>query len=225
MWTPRARCGGLRRPEHANPCGMSTRYKGRITEWRDERGFGFVTPMEGGERVFIHIKSFVSRARRPVGNELVTYAVKKDANGRRQGIDVRFSGDQARPVSKPGPSASSLLFAAVFVGFVAAAVMIGRLPLVALGAYVVAAPITFLVYARDKAAAQNNRWRTPEAHLHLLALIGGWPGALLAQRVLRHKSSKQPFRAVFWATVALNSAVLVWVVYDPGALERLVAFG
>lgn len=198
------------------------RYKGRITDWHDERGFGFVTPMEGGDRVFIHINSFANRTRRPLGNELVTYTVRKDAKGRRQGVDVRFSGEPPRSASKPGPSAISLGFAALFCGFVAAAFMVGRLPFVVLGVYLVAMPLTFAIYAWDKAAARNNRWRTPEAHLHLLALIGGWPGALLAQRVLRHKSSKKPFRAVFWVTVVVHCAVLAWAVYDPGALERVV---
>ena len=198
------------------------RHKGRITDWRDERGFGFVTPMDGGDRVFIHIKSFARRTRRPVGNELVTYTVRKDAKGRHQGVDVRFSGEPARSASKPGPSAMSLVFAALFCGLVAAAFLIGRLPSVVPGVYLVAMPLTFVVYAWDKAAARNNRWRTPEMHLHLLALVGGWPGALLAQRVLRHKSSKKPFRAVFWMTVVLNCAVLGWAVYDPGALERVI---
>ena len=52
----------------------------------------------------------------------------------------------------------------------------------------------------------------PEASLHVLALMGGWPGALLAQRVVRHKTRKQPFRTVFWATVALNCAILASVI-------------
>ena len=69
--------------------------------------------------------------------------------------------------------------------------------------------LTFVVYAVDKAAAQEGRWRTKESTLHLLALACGWPGALLAQKWLRHKSVKQPFRAVFWATVVLNVAGLV----------------
>ena len=209
---------------------MSKRYKGRITEWQDDRGFGFVTPMRGGarspDRVFVHIKSFASRSRRPVGNEIVTYALTKDPKGRAQGVDVRFSGESAKTTARPAarlkPSAGSLPFAAVFLVSVLAATVLGRLPPIVLGVYLVTTPITFLVYAWDKAAAQRNRWRTPETHLHLLALIGGWPGALLAQQLLRHKSSKQPFRAMFWATVVVNCAVLAWAVYDPSALERWV---
>lgn len=64
--------------------------------------------------------------------------------------------------------------------------------------------LTFVAYALDKSAARNNTWRTPESTLHLLALAGGWPGALLAQQWLRHKSVKAEFRAVFWATVVFN---------------------
>ena len=64
--------------------------------------------------------------------------------------------------------------------------------------------ITFIVYAVDKNAARRNTRRVPEKNLHLLALLGGWPGALLAQQMLRHKSVKQKFRLVFWTTVCGN---------------------
>jgi uncharacterized membrane protein YsdA (DUF1294 family) len=47
--------------------------------------------------------------------------------------------------------------------------------------------------------------------LHLVALLGRWPGAALAQKRLRHKSSKIEFRRVFWATVALNCMALGWL--------------
>ena len=77
------------------------------------------------------------------------------------------------------------------------------------GAYLGMSLLTFSVYAIDKAAARAGGWRTSEATLHCLALACGWPGALLAQQWLRHKSAKRPFRSVFWITVALNLAGLV----------------
>jgi len=77
-------------------------------------------------------------------------------------------------------------------------------------AYAVISFITFVAYAIDKSAAKNRRWRTSERTLHLLALVGGWPGALLAQATLRHKSKKVSFRVVFWATVLINCAALTW---------------
>jgi len=68
--------------------------------------------------------------------------------------------------------------------------------------------ITYLVYWFDKRAARAQRRRTPEATLHILELLGGWPGALLAQSQLRHKTRKTRYRAVFWAMVALNLIAL-----------------
>ena len=64
----------------------------------------------------------------------------------------------------------------------------------------------------DKSAAQSGRWRTPEKHLHLLSLAGGWAGAWCAQQWLRHKSSQQEFRTVYWTTVVLHCVALAaWV--------------
>lgn len=68
--------------------------------------------------------------------------------------------------------------------------------------------LSYAVYAADKQAARQGRRRVPERTLHLLALLGGWPGALLAQQRLRHKSRKAAFRAVFWLTVLLHGALL-----------------
>lgn len=75
--------------------------------------------------------------------------------------------------------------------------------------------MTFIVYAADKAAAKNGQWRIKEKTLHLLALGGGWPGALAAQRILRHKSSKPAFRAIFRITVAGNGILLVVLLTMP----------
>ncbi|GAB4290608.1 MAG: hypothetical protein Kow0096_04210 [Thiohalomonadaceae bacterium] len=77
------------------------------------------------------------------------------------------------------------------------------------------------LYARDKAAARRQARRTPEKTLHLLALLGGWPGAWCAQQWLRHKAHKQPFRALFWITVLLNPAATAYLLspYNADALE------
>lgn len=62
----------------------------------------------------------------------------------------------------------------------------------------------FSMYGFDKAAAKRGGRRIPEVSLHLVAVFGGWPGALAARHLFRHKTKKQPFRAVFWCTVAAN---------------------
>ena len=194
------------------------RHKGRLTEWQDDRGFGFITPKAGGERVFVHIKSFTSRHRRPIGDELVTYELKRDPKGRLQGANVTFSGDRAVRASAPGPGAKSLLFAGTFLVLMSVAVIAGKLPTFILWLYLVGSGVAFIAYAWDKSSARNNRWRTPESTLHLFGLLGGWPGALIAQKTLRHKSSKQSFQVTFWGTVALNCGGLIWLLMNPEAL-------
>jgi uncharacterized membrane protein YsdA (DUF1294 family) len=70
--------------------------------------------------------------------------------------------------------------------------------------------ITFYVYRRDKELAVSGGWRTPESTLHLLELLGGWPGAFLAQRLFHHKTAKRRFQVIFWIIVALHQ----WVSFD-----------
>jgi uncharacterized membrane protein YsdA (DUF1294 family) len=86
------------------------------------------------------------------------------------------------------------------------------LPLAAAALYLAASVATFIAYGLDKSAARTNAWRIPEATLHVLALIGGWPGALVAQHVFHHKSRKLSFQIAFWTTVAVNCAVLIWLI-------------
>ena len=193
------------------------RYEGRITDWKDDKGFGFVTPDRGGLKVFVHIKSFSNRQRRPVGNELVTYELTSDKQGRPQGVSVAFVGDRpiSRP-SKPGPGVGALLFAAVFVVFVAGTAITGKLPYLVFIPYLLGSCLAFLAYFIDKAASLKGKRRTPESTLHLLSLIGGWPGAMLAQRTLRHKTQKTSFQVVYWATVVLNCAALGWLLSPTG---------
>lgn len=72
--------------------------------------------------------------------------------------------------------------------------------------YILLSLITFVVYGWDKRAAMRGERRQSEQSLHLLAIAGGWPGALIARRLFRHKTRKQPFRFIFWLTVVLNIA-------------------
>ncbi|MGH8037682.1 MAG: DUF1294 domain-containing protein [Stenotrophomonas sp.] len=84
-------------------------------------------------------------------------------------------------------------------------------PLWLAAVYPVLSAVTFAVYWRDKTAAQHEQRRTPENTLQLLALFGGWPGALLAQAVLRHKNRKTSFQVGFWVVVAINLLALGWL--------------
>jgi uncharacterized membrane protein YsdA (DUF1294 family) len=87
--------------------------------------------------------------------------------------------------------------------------------------------VAWIAYALDKSAAQRDQWRIQESTLHLFAFLCGWPGALAAQQILRHKSKKTSFRFVFWLTVSANCALLLWLLSPAGVpvLGLITALG
>ena len=102
------------------------------------------------------------------------------------------------------------VFACLFVVFVAGLAARGDLPTAVPVLYLSASATAFILYRVDKGAAVDGRRRTPEDTLLVIGLLGGWPGALVAQRVMRHKSRKTSFQLLFWMTVVVNCAVLAW---------------
>jgi len=105
------------------------------------------------------------------------------------------------------------LLSVAFLSLLAGLVYVERLHPAILGFYALASVYTFLIFARDKSAAKNGRWRISEKHLHLAALLGGWPGALAARKTFRHKTGKRSFRVVFWLMVLANSGTLFLLVF------------
>ena len=194
------------------------RYQGKITDWKDDKGFGFITPNGGGPRVFVHIKSFSNRQQRPVGDEIVTYELGRDSKGRPQANSVAFVLKHTSSASPSGTGNVSLMLTAAFLVLVAGSTVTGKLPVEVAWFYLAASLAAFLAYALDKSAARDGKWRTKESTLHLIGLAGGWPGALAAQRLLRHKSRKQSFQIVFWATVILNCCALAWFFSASGSV-------
>jgi uncharacterized membrane protein YsdA (DUF1294 family)/cold shock CspA family protein len=210
------------------------RHKGRITTWHDDKGFGFITPMAGGDRVFVHIQAFAGRGGRPQEGELVLYTLGKDQQGRVRAdtaapADAKTKHQAAReaakkPRRKRGHVPAGLIGGVFFV-LMSVLVLVTSAPWHIIAAYAVLSLVSFSAYALDKSAAQSGRWRTKEATLHLFDLLGGWPGGLLAQQRLRHKCSKGEFQVMFWLTVVLNCAALGWLLTPGGAqvLKEIVA--
>ena len=203
------------------------RAKGKITSWNDEKGFGFITPSSGDKQVFIHIKAFSNRSRRPEINQLVSYSLSTDKQGRPYAKKAILAGDRISQKSKSNTGFYSITGAVLFLVMVGESVYLARIPPLIFALYALVSLITYIMYAVDKSAAKNGTWRTQESTLHLLSLVGGWPGALFAQVKLRHKSKKQSFRSVFWVTVLLNCSVFVWLHTPSGTalLQTLVKKG
>lgn len=205
------------------------RFEGTLQSWNDERGFGFIAADQGGEPVFVHIKAFGPGAPRPAVQQRISFEVELGPQGKKRARQAQLirparstakaprSTDSAKRQYNSPPTGSarwgtaSLFALPAFLLLAVAIAALWRPPLWLLWWYLGLSAVTFVVYAADKSAAQSGQWRTKESTLHLLALGGGWPGALVAQQMLRHKSAKAEFRAVFWMTVVLNVAAFVYV--------------
>ncbi len=102
----------------------------------------------------------------------------------------------------------------LLVVFLSTSYFLGYSPLLLSLIFTVVSLLTYLAYAKDKSAASKGEWRVPEKTLHLLSLFFGWPGAMIAQERLRHKTKKVSFRITFWMTVILNVGV-VYSIHTP----------
>jgi uncharacterized membrane protein YsdA (DUF1294 family)/cold shock CspA family protein len=193
--------------------------QGKVSNWNDDKGFGFVEPNGGGERAFVHIKAFTPRSRRPVNGEVIIYEPVRENNNRYKATNIKFARDvkasKNRTKAKGGRNFGVAFIMLFCVGFLAS-IFVGKLPVIVAGLYVAMSLITFIAYALDKSAAQNGRWRTKESTLHLFSIIGGWPGAYFAQKKLRHKSSKEEFKTIYWVTVFLNLGGFFWLHTEKG---------
>jgi len=208
------------------------RYQGKLVEWNDAKGFGFVLPNAGGRKIFVHQNEFTSQTRRrPTVGDLLTFEVGLDQNRRSCAVKVAPVMDpqqrqraQARQDEKGAREfglRASLWLAIVWTVVVVAYAVWARISWPPLAVWTGINLVTYFVYAADKAAAENGARRTPELNLHVLAFVGGWPAAALAQRVLRHKTSKAEFRLVFWIMVFMNCGATIWLATKPDLLDLL----
>lgn len=201
--------------------GRRQRFEGTLDTWSDDRGFGFLSLPRGGKTVFAHISKFEALTRRPHTGDVYTFEIVKVAGGKLQARSMRLVryGDEPDMVSRTGPGplipssslGGTIVGALVILIFVTEYVILSSLltlPLWVAGLYLGFSVACFLLYAEDKAKARAGTWRVRESSLQVLALIGGWPGAIVAQRVLHHKTRKAGFQFVFWAAVVLNMAAL-----------------
>lgn len=212
---------------------MANRQQGQIKKWQDNKGFGFIET-EAGESVFFHVSEFKAQ-RRPELGEQVVFIIEQDRQGRMQARQVqelafikqkmaqknqqirqRNHKRSAQAEFEAGQKKRLLMG----VGFYAVLILLAvtdKLSWLMIAWYIALGIITYAMYAKDKAAAQSNGWRTPESTLHLLSALGGWVGAMLAQTYLRHKSQKPEFRMTYYLTVIINLALLLFIISGKGS--------
>lgn len=186
--------------------------QGQLIKWIDERGFGFIQPTDGSPEVFLHISQIKDATRRPQIDDTIYYYVLVEKDGKVRADNAFILGarikststfdSKSRPISTFAVWELLLLSILPLTGSIHVALtMANLLPLIL---YPVMSLITFAVYADDKVRAKRGGWRTSEKTLHLCEFAGGWLGAFVAQRRLRHKISKKSYQQVFWAISSIH---------------------
>lgn len=235
-------------------------HRGTLLSWNDQKGFGFIQPDDGSERVFVHISAMRGDSR-PQAGETVLFTRGADAQGRPRAEHMRANGlsldrpairRKPKDAPKPEPAKAArprtappraerkrnvrhrqgiqgLPFKLVILSAMLMLPIIGSLQVLLAGSiwplagYLLISLMAFLMYWSDKQKALKGRWRTPENSLHLVELAGGWPGALIAQQLLRHKTRKASYQAAFWSIVGLHQVFWIdWVLLGGRYLGHLV---
>lgn len=191
------------------------RTKGKVTSWNEQKAYGFIEPVNGGKDIFLHKSALVNKQRIPKVNDIITFTVIEDKNGRNCCHEATFSGEKTGNnimVSHNNGFNRQrkflLCFGFLFMLLVGIAIWDVELPPSFYYLYLSLNALTFIFYALDKYKAKHDKRRIKESTLHCLSLFGGWPLAVLAQEFLKHKTKKKTFRIAFWLTVLINITVL-----------------
>jgi uncharacterized membrane protein YsdA (DUF1294 family)/cold shock CspA family protein len=190
------------------------RVRGRLVNWSDERGFGFMQPEGGGPDVFVHVSAFEKEGKHIEIGRDYEFAVETGKDGRPKAKRITIVA-----VEKAGPSllerviqrGPRLLVIPAFAFIVVAIALVQPVSTNWYVIYGVASVACFCGYGLDKSAASHQSWRVSETILLLVGLVGGWPGAIIGQEVFRHKTQKKAFRTLFWMSVAINMAAFVQI--------------
>lgn len=199
------------------------RYQGRLLEWHDEQGYGFIQGITDSkhQRVFLHIKNFKQQGPRPIIGCVVEYELTLDPKGRPQAVNVSYvKAKQVQQVQATKTKSNSnlawhpiyILMLIYWVGlFVLSA--FGMLPSLSLMAIMLINAYTYWAYYKDKQAAIQQDQRISEQHLLLVCALGGWTAAWFAGQHFRHKTEKQPFKTYYFLSILVNFVLVLFALF------------
>jgi uncharacterized membrane protein YsdA (DUF1294 family) len=147
-----------------------------------------------------------------VAGDVVTFRATQDDRNRPRASQVQYAGAAKRRTSIARGVPVAVTVGVAFFALLGVLTALKLLPVAVMAFSALLSVAAFVLYRADKSAATRGAWRISESTLQVVSLLGGWPGALIAQRVYHHKTRKQPFQTVFWVTVLVNCAALAWLV-------------
>ncbi|ULJ63106.1 cold shock and DUF1294 domain-containing protein [Wielerella bovis] len=214
-------------PDYDTKSKLHLGVTGNIVQWNAEKGYGFIQTAIISDNIFFHINTLVAPDHAPKRNETITVHAQYDANKKRWSASKvtspqREQWQAAREATENAlirPMKDKLTWA-IPVAVIWLAGLFFQAANIGICAMIVSL-VAFATYAWDKSCALNQRSRVPEKSLHVIALCGGWAGALLARYVFRHKTQKQPFVGIFWATVAINILITLYFIFS-GSLKGFI---
>jgi uncharacterized membrane protein YsdA (DUF1294 family)/cold shock CspA family protein len=178
--------------------------QGKVAEWQDDKGFGLIEPIDGTPALFFHENFLLSPTRRPRVGDSVYFVIATNSEGKRRAEKILLRNKRRSKQVDHFFDIVYIALASLFFLCIGVFVSQQKLSPVVAFVYLFVSLLTFFLYWYDKNKAKNDGWRTPEKTLHLCSLAGGWPGALIAQRTLHHKSRKRSFQMIFVTTVLFN---------------------
>jgi uncharacterized membrane protein YsdA (DUF1294 family)/cold shock CspA family protein len=176
----------------------------RIVEWNVAKGYGFISFEK--HRIFVHQRDFAVKHRRPEVGDLIEFVLGRDDKGRLCAQQAEHHNDGGRVRFWHLLALLPLLVAPGYALWQAGGRNDWRL---VYGCAAGISLIAYLMYWLDKLRARHGEWRIAESTLHLVTLLGGWPGAFLAQRHFNHKTAKLRFNLLFWLIVTLHQFLAV----------------
>lgn len=188
----------------------------KIAEWRDAQGFGFLEL--GNARVFLHRREFAERHKAPKVGDRIQFSLGLDKVGRTCAKSATHLNDGGK-----FDFGDLVILAVLLVVPCVALSRVATPPAFSFGYWGLVSLFGYVVYAADKNRARRGEWRVPEQALHLVELLGGWPGAFVGQRQLRHKCSKVSYQFVFWVIVLAHQLVALDFVLGWVLVRKVVA--
>jgi uncharacterized membrane protein YsdA (DUF1294 family)/cold shock CspA family protein len=215
-------------------------YEGIIKSWEVDEGVGLIQPSGGGKDIVIQFSDLKNSHYQPKQGDTICFKVIAEEDGKIKAYDAFIYApekSQLQPRNKPvikkklhksKPKGNQFwAFCKYFIASLpfifSVDLIIQKMIILPFFVYAIMSLLTFFVYAIDETKAHKRKWRTPDNIFHWLAFLGGWPGALITQHVIRHKNRERSFQLILWLIVIVHLFVWMDIVFNGSGILSLLA--